>query len=56
MHMTFKTKLTKKKFNRRKRSQRLRSTIENNNDDLLKRILSESTNEQASTTMKMKNA
>jgi len=45
MHITFNIKSTKKKFNRRKRSQRLRSTIKNNNDDLLRRILNEDINE-----------
>jgi hypothetical protein len=56
MHITFNIKLAKKKFYRRRRSQRLRLTIENNNDNLLRRILNEDTNEQANTTMKMKNA
>jgi len=56
MHMAFNTRLTKKKFNRRRRSQRLRSTTKNNNDNLLRRILSENTNEQVNITIKIKNA
>ncbi len=55
MHMTLNIKSTKKKFDRRKLSQRLRSTTKKNNDDLLKRILNKNTNEQTNITMKMKN-
>ncbi len=56
MYIAFNTKLIKKKFDRQRRSQRLRSTTKNSNDNLLKRILNKNTNEQASTIMKIKDA
>jgi len=56
MHMTFNTRPAEKKSDRRRRSQRLRPTTEDSNGDSLRRISSEGTNEQASTTVKMEDA